>query len=156
MHICANVCFEGYVRWRHLPRPIWMGELGCRPLKWRLLINVHLPTVFFISAHLTPGQGAQSVAFLRASEISSLLFTVTELLLRYSVLKRVEAVQCFVWIYLIGVISTPLLPDPQSQLEQETEFQRKTVSTFERGRVSRLERVLRLRRILHLREGKSV
>ena len=59
-------------------------------------INVHLPTVFFINVHLPPGQGAQSVAVLRASEMSSLLFTLTELLLRYSVLKRVEAVQCFV------------------------------------------------------------
>ena len=59
-------------------------------------------------------------------------------MLKYSVQKRAEAVGCFVCNYLIGVMSKPLLRDPQSQVEQETEFQRKRVPTFERGTVSSL------------------
>ena len=144
-----------------------MGELGCRPLKWRLLYKVHLPPVFFINVSTySPAKVLNRLQFSGCLKYQTQFWLwKIALMLKYFVQKRAEAVQCFVWNYLIGIMSTPLLRDPQSQLEQETEFQRKRVPTFESGRVSsifeggrvlRWERVFRERRILHLREGMSV
>ena len=97
MWICAKVCFEGYVRWRHL-LPI-SGE-------WVNLAAGHSTDVFFIKSTYRPARvsylslrPAQLVAVPRPSEILHLLWTVTELpfiLSKYSVLKTAEAVQCFV------------------------------------------------------------
>ena len=86
-----------------------MGELGCRPLKWRLLYKLHLPPVFFINVY-TYRQSECSIG--RSSlGVSNIKFNFDcdriALMLKYSVQKRAEAVQCFVWNYLIGVMSKP-------------------------------------------------
>ena len=132
----CNVCFEGYVRWRHLV-PIWA---------WVNLAAGHSTDVFFIkSTHRQSRSGLHQFATCSISCSSlggwNITFAPDCDRSAFNIVKVFSPEDSrgslfnalFEIIWSAFNMATPFLRHLQSQLEQETEFQRK--------------------KLLHLREG---